>query len=503
MKNNNRIQNSKSNVKYNILQLIVTTILTFVTRTIFIYFLGKEALGLDGLLTNILSMLSLTELGFGAAISFSLYKPLATNDIRTINQIMTYYKKIYSYIGIFVFIIGLLIMPFLPLLANGYTNSNIYIIYFLYLLNTSSSYFITYKETLIIADQKEYKLFWIRFIRIIILYSLQILFLVITKQFVSYLLIMVIVNFIQNIEINRYIGKNYSYIDFNCQEEIGKDLKHDIFSNVKYLFIGKIGNYLLNGTDNIIISIINIGLTGIYSNYLAVIGIMQTLMNSIYNSITSSFGNVIAIEKENVQEKVFDISNFVCFIISSFITIELALLFNPFINLWIGSNYLLDYWIVFIISLNFYFYSQTVALDTVVMASGLYKINRKVPIIQAIINLIFSIILGKYLGIGGVVLGTLISYLSVGIIAKPILIYKYLFNKTANKYLEKQLINFVILALTYFIIKYVISFIEINSFLTLILVGIIIMILYILIICILNLKNENFNYLINVAKNSK
>src|SRR5574344_3163030 len=179
-----RLKNSSFNIIFNIIQLVITTILSFAVRTFFIKYLGKEMLGLDGLFTNILSMLSLTELGIGTAISFSLYKPLADKDNKKISELMTMYKKIYMIIGVLVFVVGIAIMPLLHFFTKGYQYNDLYTIYLLYLLNTASSYLIIYKETLIVADQKEHKLFPIRAIFVTLLYLFQIIFLIMTKNFI-------------------------------------------------------------------------------------------------------------------------------------------------------------------------------------------------------------------------------------------------------------------------------------------------------------------------------
>src|SRR5574344_1196235 len=501
-----RLKNSSFNIIFNIAQLILTTVLSFVARTFFIKYLGKEMLGLDGLFTNILSMLSLTELGIGTAISFSLYKPLAENDNKKISEIMTMFKKIYILIGVVVLLVGLAIMPILPYFTKGYEYNDLYLIYLLYLINTASSYLIVYKETLVIADQREHKLFPFRVGFLIVLYILQIVFLIKTKDFIVYLIINFVVKLVQNITTNIYIGKLYNKVDFNCKEKIDKKTKKEIALNIKHLFTGKLGDYLLNGTDNIIISAIDIGLTGIYSNYLSIVGIMKTVMNAIYNGVVASFGNMVATEKKDVQENVFDISNFICFVISAFITIELIFLFNPFINIWAkDSSYVVDTWMSVVISFNFYFYSQMLSLDSMKIASGMYKIDRFVPLIQAGVNLIVSIVLGKLIGLGGVILGTLVSYLLIGCIAKPYLVYKYIFNKSAIQYYLTQFKNLfvitLIVGLNYLIFKYI----GLGSSLLFIIVkGLIIAFVYLICIIIIFKKTKEFDYLykyvINIFK---
>lgn len=490
-----RIKNSKYNIIFNMIQLFSTTILSFIARSVFINILGKELLGLDGLFTNILSMLSLTELGISTAINFSLYKPIAKGDNNKVSALMTLYKNIYTKVGIIIFIIGIAIMPFLHLLINGHTFNNLYLIYILYLLNTMFSYFLIYKEALINAYQKNYKLFPIKFISTILLYSLQMLCLTVTRNFILYLVITFSIKFIQNLSISIYVSKKYSYINFKSKTNIDKETKKDIVVNVKSLFVTKIGDYLLNGTDNIIISTINIGLTGIYANYLSIVGIMKTMMNEIYNGIVASFGNLVALENKETQLNVFNISNFICFLISGFITSELIFLLNPFITFWVGKKFTLMFWMIIVISFNFYFFSQMLSLDIIKRATGKYKIDAHISIIQAIVNLLVSIILGSMMGIGGVLLGTLVSYVTIALVFKPYLIYRNIFNMKPFKYYITELKYLFTLILSCIICYNIIGIINIsNLLLSIILSGIIIFIIYLLIVLIVFRKNDNLKY---------
>ena len=464
-----RIKNSSYNVIFDIIQLVITSILTFITRTYFVRYLGTEMLGLDGLFTNVLSMLSLTELGFGTAICFSLYKPLAKNDKEQIAKIMALLKKAFRIIALIVLVIGLAIIPVLPLISNGYNSGNLYLYYLLYLTNTCVSYLITYKETLIIADQKAHRISIIRTIFLTILYISQILLLIYTKSFAIYLIAFIVINFIRDLIINIYITKNYSDINFNTKEIVDKKTKKEIFDNTKNLFISRVGDYLLNGTDNIIISIINITLTGIYSNYLSITGIMKTVINSIYNGVTASIGNVMAIEKLDVQERIFNISCFISFFVAGFITLELIYLFNPVIAIWAsigkwtGADYVLPFWMSIVIALNFYLYAQTRPLSSLKIASGKYKADRFIPLAQAIVNLVVSVVLGFKIGLGGVILGTLISYILVGCVFRPLVLIKNIFGKSSKTYFIKQLKHLAVLSFLFTIYFILFKYIMLDS----------------------------------------
>lgn len=497
-----RVKNSSYNVISNVIILLLTTVLTFVTRTIFIRYLGKVMLGLDGLFVNIISMLSLAELGLGTSIHFFLYKPLATGDKKRIGIIMSLLKRVYLIISAIILLVGLIITPFIHFFVNGYSGNQLYIIYFLYLINSVVTYLLSYKESLIIANQKDYKLFWIKLITIILLYGSQIFVLITLRSFIAYLIALIVSNIFRYLSSSIYTQKLYKDIDFNSKEKLDEKTIEEVKTNVKSLMVSRVGDYLLNGTDNIILSAINIVLTGIYSNYLAIVGIMKTFMNVIYNGITASFGNVIAIEESHVKKNVFNISSFVCFVISGFIAVELCFLFNPFIKIWAGKSYVADYWISIVIALNFYFYSQTLTLNNLKNASGSYKADRMVPLIQAAVNLAVSIALGIKMGLGGVVLGTLVSYLTVGMIFRPILLIKKVLNCSSRQYFMMQL-KYIITLLIVFIANYLLfKYINLdNSILLIVLKGFIVMVTYFILISIIYFKNKEFKYVIELLKN--
>ena len=502
-----RIKNTSLNVIFDVIQLLVTTILTFVTRTFFIRYLGSELIGLDGLFVNLLSMLSLAELGCDTAICYSLYKPLADKDYKKISVIMTLYKKFYYIVGFVILIIGLCMLPIIPAIATGYTAGNIYLYFILYLANTVLSYALAYKEILIVADQKAHKTSRIKTVFLIIMYITQIILLVKTKSFAYYLVAAIVINFGRNLFTNIYITKQYKDVDFKSKDKVDDKLRKSLFHNTKDLFISRIGDYLLNGTDNIIISAINITLTGIYSNYLSITGIMRTAINIIYNGVTSSIGNVMVTEKQEVQERIFNISCFISFFIAGFVSIELIFLFNPVITIWASFgqwtdvNYVLPFWISIVIAMNYYFYSQTRPLSSLKIASGKYKADRFVPIYQAIVNLAVSIVLGYYMGIGGVVLGTLVSYILVGCVFRPLILIKAVFKKSSRDYFLKEL-NYLITLFFMFVINYFLfKFVNLdNSILLLICKGMIIAVIYLITTYVLYRKDNSYDYIFNMLK---
>lgn len=496
-----RTKKSFFNIGTNFITTCVKYIMSFITRTVFIYCLGKNELGLNGLFTNILSMLSLVELGIGTAINFSLYKPLAEHDNKKISILMGFYKKAYRIIGIIVTFLGLSLIPFLKYLINDITNiDNVYLIYILYLINTVSTYFISYKETLINADQKKYKLFGIETISVFLLNVFQMIFLLLTKNFIVYLIINFIVLFIQRIITNIFITRNYKDIDFNSKDMMEKDDLKPIVKNVKAMFFHKIGDYCINSTDNLIISsFISIAVVGIYSNYLTIITMINSIINMIYSGIVASLGNLVATETVEKKEEIFDKMNFLGFLFYGYCSVCLINLFNTFITIWIGTEYCFNFNIVLIMILNFYLAGMRIPPHTMKSAAGLFDVDKYTPILQSLINLVISIFLAKKMGILGVLLGTLISSLAIPCWQRPYLIYKHVFMKSSKKYFYEYFKEFVILLIISCISLYINSLLIINNLVLLFIIKLLIVtILFAAFIILIFHNTKEFKYVVKI-----
>ena len=471
-----RIKNSSLNISSNVLVYVIQIILSFLVRTLFIKVFGEKLLGLDSLMINVLAMLSIAELGISGAISYSLYKPLVEKNVKKINAYMSFYKKIYNLAGIIVIGLGIVLMFFLKFIVGTYTNPYLYVIFLIYLFDTASLYFISYKEILIVADQKNYKVFKYNFFFKALLYLLQLLLLLVWPNYIIYLLIMLVSKFCNRITVNKYISKNYNYVDFNSNDKLSHDEVSVIKKNIYGLFCFKIGDYVINCSDNIVISsMINIVIVGIYTNYLSITTILKTMIRNVFNGITASFGNLSVEGNKKAEKNVFNIMVFLGFIISGYVTLCFLCLINPFVELWLGKKYVLPYLSMVIICINFYLMCNQLPLDTVKEAYGFYNKDRYVPIIQAVINIIVSIVLAYKIGFNGVILGTTVSYLLTVFWNKPYMIHKYIFNQSVLKYYFDFIIYILSLVLIYFIDYYVLNFIYLNNgFGSLIVSGIII-----------------------------
>jgi O-antigen/teichoic acid export membrane protein len=339
-----RIENSLKNFGSGLAINLINNLLAFLSRTIFINVLGKSYLGVNGLLANVLSMLSLAELGVGTAINFSLYKPVAEGDNAKIALLMNFYKRVYRWIGLVVFCFGLLLMMFLNVIIKDPGDvKNIKMIFFIYLVNTSYSYFMSYKNTLLSANQKDYLLTSINIIFSILTMVAQMVVLLIAKNYIAYLLTNMLMLFIQRLYINDKITKLYPILKEKNTEKLPEEDLKGIIKNVKAVAFHKIGDYCINGTDNIVISaFISVSMVGLYSNYSMIITMVNGIIVMFFNSITASLGNLIATESDEKKIEVFEIINFIGFWLFGFATICFYNLLNPFIELWLGTEYLIS-----------------------------------------------------------------------------------------------------------------------------------------------------------------
>lgn len=501
---NSRTTNSIFNALSALFTYFVKYVLAFLVRTVFIKELGATYLGVNGLLTNVLSMLSLAELGIGTAISFNLYKPLVENDNKKISSLMTFYKKAYNIIGMVVACIGTVLFFFLDVIIKDAENiPNLKIIYILYLINTVSTYYTAYKEVLITADQKSYLLTKINVFYAFLLNSLQIIVLFVFKNFIIYLIVQFFIQIMQKININMKISKLYPKVDFNSKEKVDNETLGDIKKNVKAMVVHKIGDYCINGTDNIIISsFISVIIVGIYSNYLLIITTLNNIVGMIYNSITASFGNLLVANDKSKSEKIFKKIDFFSYILYSYFGLIFISCLNPVIKVWIGDEYLLSKFTVLLISFSFFLTGTRTAITIVRNSAGQYDRDKYIPLFQSGINIIVSIVGAKFWGINGVILGTIMSSI-LPCIYRPYIVYTHVFKLEYSKYLKETYLKYISLFIINALVMYFITnklFFS-NIIVEFLVCGIIPVIINTISILIFFWKEEEFKYVLDMIKN--
>lgn len=447
MNKDGRVVNSVRNTANGIISQVISVLANFVVRTIFLMYLSESYLGVNGVFTNVLTMLSLAELGFGATIIYSMYKPIVENDKEKLKALMKLYKKVYFVIGLVVGVIGVSLIPFLDFFLKDKGDvTNIILIYLLFLFNSVSSYFFAYKRSILSADQKDYINSQYRYVFTIIKSIFQIFIIIFFKSFIGYLIVQIFSTLLENIFISMKINRLYPFLtEENNKYNLSKQELNRIKNDVRALFITKFGNVMLNGTDNIIISAyVGVRWVGLLSNYSMITGALVMVLSQLSTGITGSIGNFMAKESEDDRNKLFKTIDMLNYIIYSFCSICLIILFNPFIELWIGNKYILDETTCIVIALNFLINGVMSSWWVFRSTMGLFVQGKYRSIFTALLNILVSIILAKKIGLIGVLLGTTISRLLVNAWYDPYIIYKYGLRKSCREFYIRYIINIVV-----------------------------------------------------------
>lgn len=440
-----RMKNSIRNIWYRLISQIASIILKFVSRTIFIYILGVEYLGISGLFSEILQMLSLADLGFGTAMVFSMYKPLADHDEIRLTQLVALYKKIYTVIAIVITVIGISLIPFLKYLVNLEEDIPYLTVYYLlYLANTVSSYLVVYKTCILNADQKNYLVSKYNTIFNFLSLIATSIFLLLTHNFMIYLIIQVVFTYANNFYVSHIAEKQYPYINNKVEKLPKEDGKH-IFENVKSVFIYKVANTLVSSIDNTLISVL-IGTTvvGFYSNYSMIVNNVILFINIIFSSVTASIGNMVVEANKKKNYDVYCSMQFVSFLLSSVAITVTYLVLDDLISVWLGNKFVLEPLVSLAIALNMYFSVVLMPIWSYREATGMYLQTKYVMVATAIVNLVVSIILGKTLGLAGILFATSIARISTYFWYEPKLLFKQFFEEKVWNYYKGIIKNIVV-----------------------------------------------------------
>ena len=404
------IQEVKRNIKYSTVNYIAVNLLKFIVRMVFVKTLPIEYLGINGLFSNVLAILSLAELGIGPAIVYSLYKPLVYDDKEIVKGIMRLFKEIYIAVGGIILVLGLALYPFLDnFIKDGQSVPQVHYFYFVFLLNTVVSYFWTYKRNLLIADQKQYVVNIYQAIVQVLVAVLQIIFLLIFADYWCFIILMMVGTVLENFSIASKVDKEYQYLN-EAAEVLDLDIKHQIVKNTKAMICHKIAGMVVFSSSNLILSkFTGLAVVGLYNNYYMVIVALNTFADKFFESITASIGNLMVLEGSNKKIKAFRITEFITALQAAICFCGLYVLFNPFVELWVGKQYLFSKTVVAAMAVSFYLTYMRKAVLMFRDACGLYWNDRYKPLAESVINLTASIYLTINYGVIGVVLGSIIS----------------------------------------------------------------------------------------------
>lgn len=502
MNKNSRSQNTKKNIIWGTINKLIFVLLPFIIRTVLINTLGIEYVGINGLFGSILEVLSLADMGFSGAIVYSMYKPIAENNNKTVCALLEFYKNIYRVIGIIILVAGLLCLPILKyIVKDGYpVDINIYIIYVVYLINSVISYFLfAYKKSLLIAYQTKRLSDNASSIVKLVTSMLQILVLVFCKNYYVYVLLIPICTLMDNI-ISALIA-NKIYPEIKCKGSLEKDIKLSIIKRVKGLFVYKVCGVTRNSLDNIFISMfLGVTTVGIYSNYYIIMSSIRGFMDVITVSMSASIGNSVASESVEKNYIMLNIFTFLYSWICGWCTICLLCLIQPFMNIWMKSEDKMFPFSV-VIALCFYFYAWTMGdiRSQYTDAVGLWHMEKGRSIVEALGNILLNYFLGKTLGVLGIVLATGISIALIGLPWSTRIVFKNYFKEGSwYKYIGKQLLYALSTMLIAFITYRICMFITYEGILELVIKSIMCIfipnILYFLLFAKTQIAKQSFEF---------
>lgn len=437
----NRASRNKNMIRISLFSTatsILNILIQFVYRTYFIRILSKEYLGIEGLFSNVIQLLSLAELGFGTVIAYRLYKPLSEENDEEVAKLMNFFNKVYKIVALIVCIIGLMLMPFIQYLIKDLNEIpqgiNIYWAYGLFLFQSVASYFFTYKQILMIADQRADVVAIFNSGLIIFKSFVQLIILKWTQDYLLMLFISIVLSIILNWIFSIYVTKAYERI-FQCKKQLAKTEKKVVFDDIYAMLFHKVGGVVSSSTDNLVLSaFVGLGQLGIYSNYTLIIEAVKKVSMQIVGNFTASIGNakikMTASEYISFYERLLKLN----FIISDITTVCIYMLINGFMYIWQGNSMILDNSVVAVIVICYFLNSVRLINIAFTNADGLYTRDKARPIIEDIINLVISITLAIKFGIIGVFIGTIVSHLCTVFWREPLIIYRYSLINRVKRY---------------------------------------------------------------------
>ena len=437
---NSRLKNSALNFASGFLGRVLTILLNFVVRTIFIYCLNEAYLSVNGLYSNILTVLSLAELGFGSAMVYRMYAPVAVKDYQKTAALLCFYKKIYAIIGVVIFDLGLCIIPFLDYIIKDKPDvSGLTLYYILFLINTTISYwFASYKASVLYADQKEYIRTNVQNTMAIVQSALQIILLLLFRKYLLYLLIQLVGNIFLNLYVAHLVDKRYPEIQTYQGASLSAEERVQIRKDTEALVLSRFGHVALNGTDNIIISaVVGVLWVGRLSNYTLICDSVTSVLCQITAAITGSLGNFFATEDKHAGYALFKKVEFLNFWLYGFSFIALVTLLDPFVQIWAGGRFVLGLPISIAIAINFFVAGYMNTLWVFRSTLGLFKQGKFRPILVAILNIVLSIVLGRLWGVFGVLFATFLSRAAISLWYDPLILHRYGFEVSCKPFFAR------------------------------------------------------------------
>lgn len=426
---------------------VLKIFISFANRKIIIDYLGVVFLGLTGLFGNILNMLSLAELGIGISITYALYKPLAEKNHGKLKSYMALYAKFYHSIGLLILVLGLLMIPILPLFLKGTgLTREVLTIYLLMLASSVLSYFFSYRTSLLTADQKNYQVQLLGLFTYLATTFSQWFILWKTQNVVYYLSVSIILRLCHNVLISYLSHRQINLrkvTPISLTREEKAKLKEDVLGNL----VGSIATVIVFQTDNLLISYFaSVAVLGLYSNYVMVSNTVTTLFFSAIDTIVPSLGHLISVGRIDKVRKFYSQLTYINYLLFYLTTLGFYALMNDFIGLWLGKSFEIHRFYVFLIAFSLFLTGIRQPNLKLSNAYGLFAKHKLKAVLEALANLIFSLVLAGvfHLDLAGILIGTILSTVLVSSWWEVYIIYKYGFKEKARQHIPVILKQFCV-----------------------------------------------------------
>lgn len=495
----NVIKNSSATLLFKVVQIVSQ----FALRTVFIYVLGREYTGIQGLFTDILNVLSLMELGLDGSMVFSLYKPLAEGNDKKVSAYVNFYRKAFGAIGVIVFLSGLICLPFLNYIITDAPDisENLNGIFMMYVITSASSYFLVYKTTLLQADQKARTVSLVSAAFQLVEGILEIIALAFFKAFYSYLILHLIGTVGRNIVLSNMTNNRYRHILSDRESKLTREETKSLVIYIAALCVYNLSGVVINSTDSIFISaFVGTAEVAIIGNFTLIISNIRKLIQNIVKSTKPSVGNLAATSTVEKQKEIFSEMNFISFWVGCICCSALFVLLNPFVgDIWFDSSYKTTLPILSVLVINFYIAVMVYPVETFREGNGIVVQGWYRPLIMAILNIALDFVMGKRWGVFGIFLATTISRLLTQVWFDIYLLSKIIFHEFPGKYyvdyIFKMLLTILSCAISYIVASYSLG----NVFFDFVSKIVIVLVVPNILIFIVYRKSKELQYLLKFA----
>lgn len=513
-----RTQNSFFNIVTSLGSSLMLVLLNFITRSVFIRYLGTSYLGIEGLFSNILSVLSLAELGIGSAIIFKLYKPIEEQNRARILVLMKLYRQVYFFIGTVIAVLGLCLIPFLPRLVQDYERFaelglNAVLVFIIYLFNTVSSYwFFAYKTSYVQANQKTYILTVTGYAVTICSFICQILSLILLRSFMLFVLVQVFFTVVKGFVGAIICNKRYPFTREKTDERISKQELRDFIKDCSALLLYRVHNVVINASNNIVLSAVwGLDAVGLYANYLSVKNSLRAILDTIITSVQASLGSIYTTGNLSWSNLMFRVVNILVFWMYGIGAIGLCILLDEFITLWLGSSvYTITFWTIgstkittpvsLLVGIEMFVIGYRQYFAVFREAMGLFRQMKYRPVASVIVNLIVLIPCVQRLGPIGCVISTIVAGLTTNMIFDPIIIHKHALKTSVRPYFLRNALYSIVVIVAGLISWWVCSLILLDGFLGFIVHGCVCVAIPCCVFTACFFRTVEFKFLLNTVK---